>query len=162
MALVLTRIDSRLIHGQVLEAWVPFVQADCIVVANDEVARTPLQRMIMQAAVPSSIKLMIGTLEEAAAFLGSAEIDRRRVLLLFASSGDALRARQLGIGYAKLNLGNMHTAEGKNRYNCTIALDQGDIDNLRQVAACGVAIVSQCIPADREQGWEQMLRCGGE
>jgi PTS system mannose-specific IIB component len=162
MSLVLTRIDSRLIHGQVLEAWVPYVQADCIVVANDEVARTPLQCMIMQAAVPSSIKLLIGTLEEAAAFLGSAETDRRRVLLLFASSEDALRARQLGIGYAKLNLGNMHTAEGKNRYSCTIALDQGDIDNLRQVAACGVTIVSQCIPADRERGWEQMLRSGGE
>jgi len=160
MSLVLTRIDSRLIHGQVLEAWVPHVQADCIVVANEEVAQTPLQRMIMQAAVPSSIKLMIGTLEEAAVFLDSAEADRRRVLLLFASSFDALRARQLGIGYVKLNLGNMHTAEGKNRYSCTIALDQGDIDNLRQVAACGVTIVSQCIPADREQGWEQMLRSG--
>ncbi len=161
MSLVLTRVDSRLIHGQVLEAWVPYVQADCIVVANDEVARTPLQCMIMQAAVPSSIKLMIGTLEEAVAFLALPDTGRKRVLLLFANSVDALRAQRLGIGYTRLNLGNMHTAEGKNRYSCTIALDQDDIDNLRQVAACGVTIVSQCIPADREQGWEQMLRSGG-
>ena len=161
MSLVLTRIDSRLIHGQVLEAWVPYVQADCIVVANDEVAHTPLQRMIMQAAVPSSIKLVIGTLDEIADYLASGEIERRRTLLLFASSLDALRGCRLGIDFTRLNLGNMHTAEGKNRYSCTIALDQTDIENLRELAAKGVSIVSQCIPADREQEWEQMLRSGG-
>lgn len=161
MSLVLTRIDSRLIHGQVLEAWVPHVQADCIVVANDEVAHTPLQRMIMQAAVPSSIKLVIGTLEEVADYLASGEIDRRRTLLLFASSFDALRGCRLGIAFPRLNLGNMHTSEGKDRYSCTIALDQADIANLREVAASGVSIVSQCIPADREQDWELMLRRAG-
>lgn len=160
MNLVLTRIDSRLIHGQVLEAWVPYVQADCIVVANDEVAHTPLQRMIMQAAVPSSIKLVIGTLEEAAACLASSELDRRRTLLLFATSADALRGCSLGIGFSKLNLGNMHAGEGKDRYSCTIALDRDDIDNLRQVAASGVVIVSQCVPADREQEWNKLIRNG--
>jgi PTS system mannose-specific IIB component len=162
MNLVLTRIDSRLIHGQVLEAWVPYVQADCIVVANDEVARTPLQCMIMQAAVPSSIKLVIGTLEEIAACLVSGELDRQRVLLLFANATDALRGCRLGIGFLKLNLGNMHAGEGKNRYSCTIALDQDDIENLRQVAAGGVAIVSQCVPADREQEWTKLICTGGD
>jgi len=161
MPLILARIDSRLIHGQVLEAWVPHLQADCIVVANDEVAQTPLQCMIMQAAVPSSIKLVIGTLAEVVACLASDELANRRILLLFATSADALRGCRLGIGYAKLNLGNMHAGEGKNRYSCTIALDQGDIDNLRQVAACGVVIVAQSVPAEREQEWERLLRNGG-
>ncbi|MHB8707301.1 MAG: PTS system mannose/fructose/N-acetylgalactosamine-transporter subunit IIB [Desulfuromonadales bacterium] len=158
MGIVLTRIDSRLIHGQVLEAWVPHVQADCIIVANDAAAHTPLQRMIMQAAVPSGIQLEIGTLEEVAMLLSSPELSRKRTLLLFASSDDALRACRLGIAYAKLNLGNMHNAEGKCRYSCSIALDQGDIDNLREVEACGVTIVSQCVPADREQGWQTLVR----
>lgn len=160
MGIVLTRIDSRLIHGQVLEAWVPYVQADCIVVADDAVAGTPLQRMIMQAAVPSDIRLVIGTLEEVATLLASSELSRCRTLLLFSSSDDALRACRLGIGYAKLNLGNMHAADGKSRYSCTIALDQHDIDNLQQVEAAGVVIVSQCVPTDREQGWQRLVRGG--
>jgi PTS system mannose-specific IIB component len=160
MGIVLTRIDSRLIHGQVLEAWVPSLQADCIVVANDAAAHTPLQKMIMQAAVPSAIRLVIGTLEEAADLLRSPDLAGRRTLLLFASSDDALRACRLGIVYSKLNLGNMHAAEGKCRYSCTIALDQHDIDNLRAVEATGVTIVSQCVPADREQGWQNLVRSG--
>lgn len=161
MSIVFARIDSRLVHGQVLEAWVPYVNADCIVVANDEVAGESFQRMVMQAAVPSSIKLIIGTLEETAAILQSAELLKKRVLLLFASSRDALKARQLGVSYPKLNLGNMHSSLGKDRYTCTIALDQVDIDLLQEVEDQGVIIVSQCVPADREQSWHKLIKTGG-
>ena len=161
MSIVLARIDSRLVHGQVLEAWVPYVNADCIVVANDEVAQGSFQRMVMQAAVPSSVKLIIGTLEETASILRSAELLKKRVLLLFANSDDALKVRQLGVDYAKLNLGNMHSGEGKDRYSCTIALDQADIDKLQVMEDDGVKIVSQCVPADREQNWHKLMRVGG-
>ena len=161
MSIVLARIDSRLVHGQVLEAWVPYVNADCIVVANNAVAGESFQRMVMQAAVPSSIKLIIGTLEETASILSSAELLRKRVLLLFANSDDALKVRQLGVEFVKLNLGNMHSSAGKDRYTCTIALDQKDIDILQKVEAQGVKIVSQCVPADREQNWHKLIRVGG-
>ena len=161
MSIVLARIDSRLVHGQVLEAWVPYVDADCIVVANDEVAGTSFQCMVMQAAIPSSIKLIIGTLEETVCILSSADLLRKRVLLLFARSEDALKILQLGGSYAKLNLGNMHSSVGKDRYTCTIALDQHDIETLQQVEDQGVTIVSQCVPADREQNWHKLIRTGG-
>ena len=161
MSIVLARIDSRLVHGQVLEAWVPYVNADCIVVANNAVAGESFQRMVMQAAVPSSIKLIIGTLEETASILSSADLLRKRVLLLFANSDDALKVRQLGVEFVKLNLGNMHSSAGKDRYTCTIALDQKDIDILLKVEAQGVKIVSQCVPADREQSWHKLIRVGG-
>ena len=161
MSIVLARIDSRLVHGQVLEAWVPYVDADCIVVANNAVAGESFQRMVMQAAVPSSIKLIIGTLEETASILSSADLLRKRVLLLFANSDDALKVRQLGVEFSKLNLGNMHSSAGKDRYTCTIALDQQDIDILKKVEEQGVKIVSQCVPADREQSWHKLIRVGG-
>ncbi len=160
MSIVLARVDSRLVHGQVLEAWVPSVKADCIVVANDRVAANSFQRTIMQAAVPSSIKLIIGTLNETSQILSSADLLKKRVLLLFDNSCDALRARQLGVSYNKLNLGNMHSAEGTNRYSCTIALDQKDIQTLNQIEEQGVTIVSQCVPSDREQSWRKLLRTG--
>jgi PTS system mannose-specific IIB component len=117
--------------------------------------------MVMQAAVPSSVKLIISTLENTAIILSSAELLKKRVLLLFASSTDALKARQLGVDFVKLNLGNMHSSAGKDRYTCTIALDQEDIETLQLVENQGVTIVSQCIPADREQNWHKLVRHGG-
>lgn len=157
MSIVLARIDNRLIHGQVLEAWVPSVHADCIVVANDQVAGVAFQRLLMEAAVPKRIRVFIGTLEEAAQTLASADLAERRVLLLFASSEDALLAHQLGVTFSELNIGNMHGGDGKLRLSCTIALDEADVNNFRRLEESGVHIVSQCIPSDRQQNWRKLI-----
>jgi len=157
MAIVLTRIDNRLIHGQVLEAWVPFTRADCIVVANDQVAAMPLQSRLMEASVPKNIKVMIGSLTEVSAFLQAEQYANLRVLLLFETSQDALQAHQLGIRFDALNLGNMHAGAGKVRFTCTLALDPGDIENLSRLEEDGVTIACQCIPADKERHWRKLI-----
>lgn len=162
MSIVLARIDNRLIHGQVLEAWVPYVNANCIVVANDQVAGIPFQKILMEAAVPRGIRVVIASLQESAELLASRELDGERVLLLFSGSGDALAARRLGIDFADLNLGNMHGGEGKVRYSCTIALDGGDMENLQRLEEEGVRIVAQCVPSEREQGWRKLVQVAGD
>lgn len=162
MSIVLARIDNRLIHGQVLESWVPYTHANCIVVANDEAAGLALQRLLMEAAVPRGIRVVIGTIEEVARLFTAGELEASRVLLLFASSGDALLAYRHGVHFAVLNLGNMHGGEGKMRLSCTIALDPTDIDHLKLLEEAGVRIVSQCIPSDREQNWRKLIRETGD
>lgn len=158
MSLVLTRIDNRLIHGQVLEAWLPYTNADCIVVANDEVAATSLQRIMMEAAVPKGIKVVIDSVDEVEKLFSSHRLESKRVMLLFGNSGDALRAHKDGVPFAKLNLGNMHAGKDKVACSCTIALDRKDIENLNQLEKEGVAIGSQCVPQDSEQSWHKLIR----
>lgn len=46
------RIDNRLVHGQIIETWLPFTRARTIVVANDELAADPLRQEIMSLAIP--------------------------------------------------------------------------------------------------------------
>ncbi|WP_305041233.1 PTS system mannose/fructose/N-acetylgalactosamine-transporter subunit IIB [Geoalkalibacter sp.] len=158
MGIVLARIDNRLIHGQVLEAWIPFTHANCIVVANDELARPSLRRAMMEAAVPRSIKVVIGNVEEISRLFANPAFDKERVLLLFATSADALRAHRRGIGFKELNLGNMHEGQGKYQLSCTIHLDEEDVKNLSCLELEGVEIVSRCIPADRGQHWKKLIR----
>jgi len=155
MALVLTRIDNRLIHGQVLEAWVPFVQADCIVVANDEIAGNPLQKMMMEASVPSRMLVEIGTVAETILLLNSTRLNRRRVLLLFGTTADAVRAYQGGLIYERLNLGNLQAYKGKARLSCTLFL--ADLDDLALLDQTGVKITARCIPADGERPWKKLI-----
>jgi mannose/fructose/N-acetylgalactosamine-specific phosphotransferase system component IIB len=158
MKIVLARIDNRLIHGQVLEAWVPSTRADCIVVANDQVAGLSLQSRLMAAAVPKNIKVFIGSLEDVNISLLSDEFIGNRILLLFENSRDALRGHQLGMQFDSLNLGNMHAGDGKIRFSCTLALDNADIDNLSQLEEEGVSIACQCIPADRIRPWRKLIK----
>ena len=161
MAVVLARIDNRLIHGQILEAWVPYVKADCIVVANDRIASAALEKTLMAAAVPKGIRVVIDSLQQVAQILAEDDLAGARVLLLFESTNDALAARRAGVPYEDLNLGNMHAGEGKCRYSCTISLDPEDIDNLQLIEDQGVTIASQCIPADRERPWRKLVGAVG-
>lgn len=157
MSLVLTRIDNRLIHGQVLEAWVPHVHADCIVVANDAIASSPLKRMMMESSVPSRMRVEIGSVEEIAALFVSGELDRCKTLLLFGNTSDALQAYRSGLIYRQLNLGNLHAGAGKTRLSCTIFLDQQDIGYLQELEVAGVAISARCIPADSDRSWKKLI-----
>lgn len=162
MSIILTRIDNRLIHGQILEAWVPHLRIDCIVVANNEIAAQAMQRTLMAAAVPKSIRVVIASLVEVARLFSGHEFDAARVLLLLANPGDALAAHRGGIPFTELNLGNLHCADGKLRYSCTVALDQKELDYLGQLEAGGVRITARCIPSDPECDWKKLLEGGGK
>ncbi len=158
MGIVLTRVDNRLIHGQVLESWVPSTNANCIVVANDKIANSAMQKLLMEASVPKGIRVFIGSIDEASDILDSEALENARIILLFATSLDALTAYHQGVQYDKLNLGNMHAGAGKMKCSCTIALDNDDVENLNNLEKAGVRIVSQCVPSDREVGWQKLLR----
>ncbi|HKJ05456.1 MAG TPA: PTS sugar transporter subunit IIB [Geopsychrobacteraceae bacterium] len=157
MSIVLTRIDTRLIHGQVLEAWVPYAHADCLVVANDAVTENPLKKMMMEASVPSRIRVEIGTVEEIVRHFAAGDFNDRKTLLLFATTGDALVAHQHGLLFSQLNLGNLHAGEGKQRMSCTLYLGSDDIDNLTRLEDEGVTISARCIPADFDRPWRKLI-----
>lgn len=74
MNIVLARIDNRLIHGQILESWVPNLRANCIIVANDEVAQAVMQKILMKAAVPTGIQVVVDTVEAASQLLCTDEL----------------------------------------------------------------------------------------
>lgn len=157
MNLVLTRIDNRLIHGQILEAWVPYVQADCLVVANDLIAANPLKKLMMKASVPSRMRVEIGTVDDIVSLLLSDVLADYRILLLFGTPADAVRAYHLGLGYEQLNLGNLHANTGKERFSCTLFLDVADINELESLDQAGIKITARCIPADAERSWRKLI-----
>ena len=65
----LTRIDDRLVHGQVAFTWVSSLGIDCLVVANDKIAKDEFQKMAMGLAKPPMVKLAIMTLADSIVFL---------------------------------------------------------------------------------------------
>jgi len=157
MPLVLVRVDCRLIHGQVIEAWLPFTGADCLVVANDEVAGDFLQKSIMTMAVPPTIEIAILGVREAADALTNHEFAAKRIMLLFANCQDALECHRLGLHFDRLNLGNLVCTPGKTQITCSISLDQRDVECLKQIRDDGVQIDVRSIPQDTSQKFSQIV-----
>ena len=83
MPVVLARVDDRLIHGQIVEGWVPFVGADAIYVVDDEICLDESRCRLMRMILPSGLGLRIISASELCEALSSDRLSR--VLILFNS-----------------------------------------------------------------------------
>jgi len=142
------RIDDRLIHGQVVEGWVNFLKATCLIVADDAVASNPLQRSILELAVPEGLDVYIGKVEDVCRRVCSSSAPERAILL-FSNPGDVLRALKAGMECRALNIGGMHYVPGKRKLMDILAVNQSDLDALREIAGTGVKIDIQAVPTQR-------------
>ena len=62
--IVLTRIDNRLVHGQVATQWCGAIGANLILVANDEVAGNSLRQGLMNMAAPAYAAMRYWTIQK--------------------------------------------------------------------------------------------------
>jgi len=158
MSLVLVRIDCRLIHGQVLETWVPHVRSDCILIADDQLAANELQKTILCMSVPSKIQLEIDTVETLVRKLLANRWEKERVLLLFSDCPGARRAFSMGLYYTSINLGNIHFKEGCRQVTPSVALSRSDLTCLKELSASGVQVECRAVPNEKPFFLENLLQ----
>ena len=142
------RIDNRLVHGQIIEAWLPFTDAKTIVVANDELAADELRQQIMSIAIPLGVEISFIAVPILQDFLSSKKFKGKNALVLFASCSDARRAFEAGMEFTRLNLGNLHYGPGKKQVCQHIALSKEDEKCLDFLTVRGVLLDYRCIPSD--------------
>lgn len=157
--IVLARVDNRFVHGQILEGWIPYTKATCIVVASDIAARNPIQRMAMETCVTCGLKIHVFEVEDAARRLTGGEFDEAMVALLFGTPEEALRAVECGLMIEELNVGNIHFCPGKLRISPSVSVDKEDLDNFKSLNDKGIKVVIRCVPSDSARDiWEVIKR----
>jgi PTS system mannose-specific IIB component len=154
MPLVLVRVDCRLIHGQVVETWLPHTGANCLLVANDDLASNPFLRSVMELAVPPSIHVVFCALDEVAGRLD--EIDRHgeKAILLCSTFPDALRIYRSGVRFPSLNIGNLHYATGKVEISPSVFFSPEDFDAVHRFCHDGVAVNVRATPFESGTSYE--------
>ncbi len=143
--ILLTRVDNRLVHGQVGGVWVNHLGANLIVVANDEAAKDPVQQNLMEMVVPESIGIRFFSLAKTIAVIHKAA-PRQKIFLVCKTPQDALTLLKGGVPLGKLNIGNMHYAEGKKKISTAVAVDDDDLQTFRELVAAGVEIEVRTVP----------------
>ena len=151
--MTLVRIDNRLIHGQIIETWLPYTGAKNVIVANDELAKDVLQQEIMSLAIPQTINsyfVNVECLAEEVRQLLSTK-DASEILVLFSNCSDAKRAFDSGFGFEVLNIGNVHYSPGRKQVSPSVALSDEDESCLRQLFRKGIELDFRCVPNDPVQ-----------
>ena len=147
--IILYRVDDRLVHGQVVEGWVPHLRAEELAVVSDEIAGDEMRRTIMRFATPEGVDLKLMTVAEAAAYLPEAEKAERKVLLLLPGLAEALTLSEKGLNIPSLNIGGMHYSAGKNlSIGKAIFLNDEDCAALKALSAAGIKIEGRGVPSD--------------
>lgn len=158
MAIALLRVDDRLVHGQVVEGWLPSLKADLIVVVSDAAAKDPVQAALMKMAMPADVGLLVLGVDAAADALASPKMAARRALVLVPGPAEALALLQKGVPVDRVNVGGLHFTVGKVQLGRALFLDEKDKDALRAIAARGVRLDGRPLPSDPGEDLAPMLR----
>ncbi len=148
MDCVLVRIDNRLVHGQIIEAWIPFLKASRIVVVDDDVASDFFRVTVIKMAVPSEVEVIIQSVEEFVRDALSKE-DDIRTIVLFSNIWDSLRAYALGFTFERLNIGNIYNEDCRQKLSACVLLGEQDLTSIRTLMQHGVNIEVRRVPRER-------------
>lgn len=148
MSLVLVRLDDRLIHGQVVVGWGQPLNADFIVLVDDEVRESPWEQDLYRMGVPPRIEVVFASVSEAERLLPAWKGDRR-VGILLAGDIDTLTAIVAAGDFHTVNVGGVHHRAGRTERLRYVYLTDEEAEKLRHLASNGVVITAQDVPTAR-------------
>ena len=147
----LTRIDDRLVHGQVAFTWVPALGIDCLLVANDTVAKDDFQKMTLGLAKPASAKLFIKSIEESITFLNDSKNASSKILILVNSVGDAAMLADRVSEIRSINFGGIRMKENARLISKSVAVTPEDILFIKDLMKKNIELEIRQVPSDQKQ-----------
>ena len=151
-----TRVDNRLVHGQVGMTWVNSIQANLVLVANDAVANDPVQQSLMDMVLPEGVQSRYFTIEKTINVIHKAS-DAQKIFLVVKTPQDALKLVEGGVPIKYLNIGNMHFSEGKKQISATVSVDEDDIKTLKRLNELGVELDLRGVPSDKGKNIMELI-----
>ena len=146
--ILLTRVDNRMVHGQVGVTWTKTLGANLIIVADDLAAVDILQQKLMESvALASGAKIRFFTLEHTASVIYLAS-EEQRIYIVVNNIHSAKVLVEKGVPIHELNLGNLHFAKGKHMVNKKVYVSDEDVEDIRYLLEQQVKIYIQDVPGD--------------
>ena len=149
--IVLCRVDHRLLHGQVAFTWTQSVGSNCILIANDAVAKDDLRMTALRVSKPNGVKLVIKSVDDSLKALNSGVTDKYKLMILCESIKDAARLVE---GYDKIksiNLGGIKNEAGKKQISKAISVNEEEVEILKELNDKGIELEVRMIPDDSKK-----------
>lgn len=151
-----SRIDDRLIHGQVVTTWVNLHKIEQIIVLNDKVADDQTQKNILALAAPQGVLVKAFNIKKFGEVIKKTEI-KRRTMLLFTTSVDVLEAVNYEVPITELNVGGMRFQEGREKITKALSVTPDERDAFKQLLEKGLDITIQMVPNDDKTDLKEVI-----
>ena len=151
-----SRIDDRLIHGQVVTTWVNTYNIEQIIILNDKIADDKTQKNILAMAAPQGIKVRAFGIQKFSEVIKTTPITRR-TMLLFTTSIDVLEAVEKGVGVSALNIGGMRYQEGRTKVTKALSVTPKEKAAFQELLDKNIPITIQMVPKDEKIDLKEVL-----
>lgn len=154
--ILMTRIDNRLIHGQVGVTWTNSLGANLVVVANDEAAVDPVAQSLMDMVVSKGVQTRYFTLQKTIDVIHKAA-DRQKIFIVCKTPQDVLTLVRGGVPIKFVNVGNMHFVDGKKQIHKTVSVDDGDVNAFRELENLGITCEIRRVPDEAGESVSKLI-----
>lgn len=144
----LSRVDHRLIHGQVAFSWSKFLGIDLILIPSDNIINDELRISMLRIAKPDHVKLIIKNLSESIDAINNGKTDKYKMMVLFESVDDAYKVISKCPIMKELNLGGMKNSSERKQISKAVHLSDSDIKQIVELKDRGVNVTVQLVPDD--------------
>lgn len=140
------RVDDRLIHGQVVTAWIKQLNAKSILVVDDTAAKNTIVAKALAMATPKTIKLTIKSVEDAKSCLN--DFNEPDLLIVTKAPINAKALIEENMNYQwKVNVGNVGMDAGRTKFAQTVYLDENNHQAIMDLnSKTNVDIFMQTVP----------------
>lgn len=153
----LTRIDHRLIHGQVAFTWTKFLNVDCILVASDSIVNDQLKMDLLKMAKPQNTKLVIKSIQDSANAINEGKTDKYNLMILLENVEDAHKLIKLTNDIKELNLGGIKSQDDKKQISKAVYLNEYEIELLKDLDKNDIRIFIQMVPDENIQEFKEVI-----
>lgn len=152
-SILLTRIDNRLIHGQIVGEWASTVGANLLVVADDKVAADETEKSLMTIAANSlGYSVRFFTIDKTIEVIGNASADQK--ILLMCRTPETVRKLIDGnVQIKEVNIGNMHPSDNKRAIAKNVYVDDKDLEDLNYIKSKVPNIYIQDVPKTKQENF---------
>lgn len=158
--IVLTRIDQRLVHGQVGSSWGNAIDVDTLVVIDDETVQNVLSRKLMESvARASSKKICFYSIDRFVETYFKTE-SSQKLFLVVISPIVARTLVERNIPIRSINVGNLHYSKGKAVLNRKVYLDDEEIEAFNYLTGKGIDVFYQDVPGAMVEKIYKLERAG--
>ncbi|WP_214052976.1 PTS N-acetylgalactosamine transporter subunit IIB [Photorhabdus caribbeanensis] len=154
--ILMTRIDNRLVHGQVGVTWTNSLGANLVLVANDHVAGDLMQQNLMDMVVSDGVQTRYFTLQKTIDVIHKAA-ERQKIFIVCKTPQDVLTLVKGGVPIRFVNVGNMHFTEGKRQIHKTVSVDDSDMAVFRELEQLGVTCEIRRVPDEAGEPIAKLL-----
>ena len=143
MPIIFARVDDRLIHGQIVQAWLPELNIDEVLIPCAKHRAALLNKTLLRLSLPYEYEL---TVLDSHACVQYARKSKRRIFALVGTLQELADLIQDGLDIKSVNIGGMHFKDNAQKLAENVFVDEDDKRWLKVISGLGIRIETRAVP----------------